>query len=346
MIQTDQQETVFPFDSYLNKRQMTSSGLHPSTITRILKDVRALSRKPFEDITVHVNEEDISTIRATMIGPESTPYENGIFHVRLQFDGDFPTVPPKGYFDTPIFHPNVACKSGEICVNTLKKDWKPNYGLSHILMAIRSLLIDPNYDSALNEEAGKMLRESYQDFVNRAKVYTKIHAPTHKPTCSDNKVELFLLVCAATSTCAKQKAVENAMSASKEELDVAKSLSDKKTDTDAKSSNLSGTLETQCAKNSDSGSSAFDFEKDGVTVERCNLMMSESKRVKKEVFANNESENTNTSNTSDNNSNKATEKQHTEFVHNETKQNKQKHKQKSATAASSKIKTKASLRRL
>ncbi len=33
-----------------------------------------------------------------------------------------------GYFVTWIFHPNVA-KNGEICVNTLKKDWKPTLGL-------------------------------------------------------------------------------------------------------------------------------------------------------------------------------------------------------------------------
>jgi hypothetical protein len=30
-----------------------------------------------------------------------------------------------GYFTTKIFHPNVAVPSGEICVNTLKKDWNP-----------------------------------------------------------------------------------------------------------------------------------------------------------------------------------------------------------------------------
>ena len=38
-----------------------------------------------------------------------------------------------GFFLTKIFHPNVA-KSGEICVNTLKKDWKPDLGLQHILL--------------------------------------------------------------------------------------------------------------------------------------------------------------------------------------------------------------------
>jgi ubiquitin-conjugating enzyme E2 S len=35
-------------------------------------------------------------------------------------------------FVTKIFHPNVS-KSGEICVNTLKKDWKPSYGIQHVL---------------------------------------------------------------------------------------------------------------------------------------------------------------------------------------------------------------------
>ena len=34
---------------------------------------------------------------------------------------------------TKIFHPNVA-NNGEICVNTLKKDWKPDLGVKHILL--------------------------------------------------------------------------------------------------------------------------------------------------------------------------------------------------------------------
>lgn len=34
---------------------------------------------------------------------------------------------------TKIFHPNVA-DNGEICVNTLKKDWKSDLGIGHILL--------------------------------------------------------------------------------------------------------------------------------------------------------------------------------------------------------------------
>lgn len=34
---------------------------------------------------------------------------------------------------TKIFHPNVS-KSGEICVDTLKKAWKREYGVGHVLV--------------------------------------------------------------------------------------------------------------------------------------------------------------------------------------------------------------------
>lgn len=38
-----------------------------------------------------------------------------------------------GYFLTKIFHPNIA-SNGEICVNTLKRDWNPSLGLRHVLV--------------------------------------------------------------------------------------------------------------------------------------------------------------------------------------------------------------------
>ena len=82
-----------------------------------------------------------------------------------------------GWFATKIFHPNVS-GSGEICVNTLKKDWKSSYGIAHILVTIKCLLIYPNPDSALDEEAGKLLQENYESYCERAKLITSVHATT------------------------------------------------------------------------------------------------------------------------------------------------------------------------
>jgi len=76
---------------------------------------------------------------------------------------------------TKIFHPNVS-SAGEICVNTLKKDWQSSYGIGHILVTIKCLLIYPNPESALDEEAGKELLEDYENYCRRAKLITSVHA--------------------------------------------------------------------------------------------------------------------------------------------------------------------------
>lgn len=108
---------------------------------------------------------------------EDTPFHGGIFRCKLVLDSDFPNKPPKGYFLTKIFHPNVATPSGDICVNTLKRDWNPqNWSLSHIFQTIKCLLIVPFPESALNEEAGRLFMESYDEYFAQAKLYTSIHA--------------------------------------------------------------------------------------------------------------------------------------------------------------------------
>lgn len=64
---------------------------------------------------------------------EGTPYAGGLFRMKLLLGKDFPASPPKGYFLTKIFHPNVGA-NGEICVNVLKRDWTAELGIRHVLL--------------------------------------------------------------------------------------------------------------------------------------------------------------------------------------------------------------------
>ncbi|KAI8369250.1 ubiquitin-conjugating enzyme/RWD-like protein [Radiomyces spectabilis] len=144
-----------------------------------MKEMQQLEHSPPEDIQVIANENNLTDIQAWIRGPNGTPYENGYFKVRLMLADGFPDLPPKGHFLTKIFHPNVSA-SGEICVSTLKKDWKPDLGIAHIFLTIKCLLIVPNPESALNEEAGKLLLEHYNDYARRARLYTSIHAKNGK----------------------------------------------------------------------------------------------------------------------------------------------------------------------
>ncbi|KAI5671812.1 hypothetical protein M9H77_12176 [Catharanthus roseus] len=158
----------------------TNENLPPNVIKQLAKELKNLDETPPEGIKVGVDDDNFSTIYADIDGPAGTPYENGVFRMKLILSRDFPHSPPKGYFLTKIFHPNIAT-TGEICVNALKKDWNPSLGLRHVLMVIRCLLIEPFPESALNEQAGKMLLENYDEYARHARIYTGIHAVKPKP---------------------------------------------------------------------------------------------------------------------------------------------------------------------
>nr|VDD20973.1 unnamed protein product [Brassica rapa] len=163
--------------------QASNENLPPNVIKQLAKELKSLDESPPDGIKVVVNDEDFSQICADIEGPVGTPYENGLFRMKLALSHDFPHSPPKGYFMTKIFHPNVA-SNGEICVNTLKKDWNPSLGLRHVLSVVRCLLIEPFPESALNEQAGKMLLENYEEYARHARVITATEQIANVPVAA------------------------------------------------------------------------------------------------------------------------------------------------------------------
>jgi ubiquitin-conjugating enzyme E2 S len=152
----------------------------PQILNAIYKQERHLKNNPISGIIFHFNESDITDIQADIEGPSATPYEGGIFRVMIKIPQNFPVVAPKGIFLTKIFHPNIS-EQGEICVNTLKRDWDPkNWSLSNLFQVIKCLLIIPFPQSALNEEAGKLFMEDYDQFFKTAQMMTSIHAKSNK----------------------------------------------------------------------------------------------------------------------------------------------------------------------
>ncbi|KAI8992810.1 ubiquitin-conjugating enzyme/RWD-like protein [Trametes punicea] len=147
----------------------------PAVLRRLMRELSELRTNPPEGIRVVTNEDNMLDVTGIIEGPDGTPYAGGYFKVKFQFTEEFPAAPPKCWFATKIFHPNVST-TGEICVNTLKKDWKSSFGIGHILLTVKCLLIYPNPESALDEEAGKLLLEDYTSYCERARLITSVHA--------------------------------------------------------------------------------------------------------------------------------------------------------------------------
>lgn len=116
-----------------------------------------------------------SRTQAEIEGPTGTPFEGKYFQLKLVLSADFPASPPRGFFLTKLYHPNVEGSSGAICVNTLKKDWTATTTFSHVLSVIRCLLIVPFPESSLNDEAGKLFMESYGEYHRRARLMADVH---------------------------------------------------------------------------------------------------------------------------------------------------------------------------
>jgi len=158
-----------------------SSYIPPSVASRLTREVRDLLKSPFP---VEVDPDsglpaNLQQLTVELEGPADTPYAGKFFLLRIAAGHDFPSVPPAVHFLTKVYHPNVDPVTGAVCVNTLKKDWKSTHTMSHVLSVIRCLLIVPFPESSLNEDAGRLLMESYDEYCNRARLHADVHGRIH-----------------------------------------------------------------------------------------------------------------------------------------------------------------------
>jgi len=181
-------------------------------LINILQKQTYLCNKEFEkDESAGISDVECTGLQvlASIKGPEGTAYYGGKFRVKLMIVGnDFPRSPPKAFFQTKIFHPNINNSTGDVCVNALQKDWDPaNWSLAHIFRIIRCLLIIPFPESALNQDAAKLFMESYTEFLEHAKMMTELYAMEKPPVLSERNQNVGSTIGTTNKTAKKKSAL-------------------------------------------------------------------------------------------------------------------------------------------
>lgn len=170
--------------------------LPPQAKRRLQKDIMNAQ----QDDSLHkmgiyywMNEENIMSGKALILGPEGTPYEGGIFIFSVNFPHDYPFSPPKVLFMTgdgyTRFHPNLY-KEGKVCLSILGTwqgpSWTSTQSLTSVLVSIQGLMdtnplanepsfergtlaqaAHKNYADAIEHQVAKYMVEQWEHFKKR-----------------------------------------------------------------------------------------------------------------------------------------------------------------------------------
>lgn len=144
-------------------------------LRRINKELIELRDNPPDNCSAGPKGDDLFYWGATIIGPDNSPFQGGIFNLSIYFPTDYPFKPPKVFFDTKIYHPNIN-KSGGICLDILKESWSPALTISKLLLSICSLLTDPNPDDPLEIEIANEYKKNRARYNGNAIEWTRQYA--------------------------------------------------------------------------------------------------------------------------------------------------------------------------
>ncbi|CAI2382092.1 unnamed protein product [Moneuplotes crassus] len=122
-----------------------------------------------------ISEDDMYNWQGYIAGPAETPYEGGVFLLKIEFGNDYPFKPPKVAFTTKIYHPNIN-SNGSICVDILKEQWSPALTISKVLLSISTLLDDPNPKDPLEPKIAEEYLNDREAYNEKAKEWTRTYA--------------------------------------------------------------------------------------------------------------------------------------------------------------------------
>ncbi len=131
-----------------------------STQKRLHSELKELTTNPPTNCSAGpIKDNNMMQWQATIIGPDGSPYQGGIFYLKIDFPENYPFKPPKVMFTTKIYHCNINSNGG-ICLDILKNEWSPALTISKVLLSICSLMDDPNPNDPLVSEIADLLRKN------------------------------------------------------------------------------------------------------------------------------------------------------------------------------------------
>ena len=136
-----------------------------------------------------VNQDDYNVWKVSMIGPQKTPYEGGVFTIKVYFPEEYPNKGAEFRFVNKIYHLNVDFGNenkdtiGHICLSSLN-EWRTTgkvsnkkcYGVKQALFDIFCLFYNQGIESPYDPKIAEEYRDRRQEFDAKAREWTQKYA--------------------------------------------------------------------------------------------------------------------------------------------------------------------------
>ena len=175
----DKKQKEYSIDSFSEEK------LNASKI--IKAQLNEICRYPIPSISLTVgliNDDDIFTWHATLLGANDTPYRNGFFFLKIIFPDNYPKKGPDIIFLTPIYHLNVNPKEldisgteklGHVSVSFLNW-WTPATTAREMLTKLFTIFYMANPDSCYGIDRADEFRNNRLLYEEKVKYFTRKYA--------------------------------------------------------------------------------------------------------------------------------------------------------------------------
>ena len=144
---------------------------------RLGKEFKKISKEAASEdafFSVDLEGDNVHSWNLQLEGPAGSPYEGGVFSVKLEFPAEYPFKAPEIKFVTKTYSPHIS-NEGEICADLLK-DWSPTMNAKKVIQIVRSLLVDPSSDTPVNAAVGRVYAEDRAKFTATCKEWVQKYA--------------------------------------------------------------------------------------------------------------------------------------------------------------------------